>query len=124
MVSDALCKIGTTEDRVHSMFVHTRLPPIMLELSRRRGRSDAAKTLEQSQHRSTRKSTATYYILYSLFAPMLNHDHAGQNPVLRATAKLLAAQARSGFGRYGHHQQAKSARFAKAIFYWRLLPHP
>jgi hypothetical protein len=34
----------------------------MLQLSRRRGRSDAAKTLEQSQHRSNRKSTATYSI--------------------------------------------------------------
>ena len=29
----------------------------------------------------------------------VDHDHAGQNPLRRATAKLLAAQARSGFAR-------------------------
>ena len=27
MASDAFCEIGTTEDRVLSMFVHTRIPP-------------------------------------------------------------------------------------------------
>src|SRR4030042_4590001 len=64
MASDALCKIGTTEDRVLSMFVHTRLPPIMSQLSGRRGRLDAAKTPEQSEHRSSRKSIATYSILF------------------------------------------------------------
>jgi hypothetical protein len=62
MAGDALCKIGTTEDRVYSMFVYMWLPPIMLQVSRRRGRSDTAKTLEQSQHCSNRKSTATYAI--------------------------------------------------------------
>jgi len=36
----------------------------MFQLSRRRERSDAAKTLEQSQHRSSRKSIATYSILF------------------------------------------------------------
>jgi hypothetical protein len=61
----------------------------MLQLSRRRGWLDSAKTLEQSQHLQPKEH---WDILYSLFAPLLDHDLAGQNPVRRATAKLLAAQ--------------------------------
>jgi len=72
-----------------------------------RKRWKKATPLQPKEHRN---------ILYSLFVPMLDHDHAGQNPLRWATAKLLAAQARSGFGRYGRHRQVKSARFAKAIF--------
>src|SRR5271169_1511060 len=30
MAGDALCKLGSTEDRVPSMFVHTRLTPMFL----------------------------------------------------------------------------------------------
>jgi len=40
------------------------------------------------------------YLSRYLFAPMHDPDHAGQNPLRRAKGKLLAAQARSGFGRY------------------------
>jgi hypothetical protein len=40
------------------------------------------------------------YLSSYLLAPILDHDHAVQNPLRRAPAKLLAAQARSGFGQY------------------------
>jgi hypothetical protein len=114
MASDALCKIGSTEKRVLSMFVHTRLPPkVTAQPAPRAVRSsenDGAKPISLQPKEE-------WNILYSLFAHMLDHDHAGQNPVRRTTAELLAGQTRSGFSRQDHHRQVESAGFAKAIFY-------
>jgi hypothetical protein len=38
MAGDTLCKLDSTEYRSRPMFVHTRLPPIMSQFSRHRGR--------------------------------------------------------------------------------------
>jgi hypothetical protein len=56
------------------------------------------------------------YLSSYLFAPMLDHGHAVQNPLRRATAKLLAAQARSGFGRYAAIGRLK-LRASRRLFF-------
>ena len=47
---------------------------------------------------------------------MLDHDHAGQNPLRQATAKLLAAQTRREFGRYATIGRLK-LRASRRLFF-------
>jgi hypothetical protein len=74
----------------------------MLQLSRRRGRSDAAKRLEQSQPRFNRKNTATYSIPFlhqwstTTMPTKIRYGGLQQNPYPRRREAGLADMAAIG----------------------------